>query len=165
MAAKVDLTERERCERRETQFWAMFQATYRGGCSEFNGRALPVKRDWGFSIRPGLKHFVVFNREGARAELYIDSPDQSWNKLFFDWLRESRPVVDRRRFGDLVWQRLDHRCSSRVSLVNARLSFETSEDWNEAVRWLCEALDELRRAIPVKMLDEGIAVVSRMGDK
>lgn len=62
-----------------------------------------------------------------------------------------------------MWQRLDHRCSSRVSLVNARLSFETSEDWNEAVRWLCEALDELRRAIPVKMLDEGIAVVSRMG--
>lgn len=69
--------------------------------------------------------------------------------------------MDRKRFGDLVWQRLDEGRGSRVSLVNARLSFETSDDWNEAVRWLSEALDELRRAIPVKTLDEGIAAVSR----
>lgn len=90
MAAKVNLTGRERREGREAQFWAMFQAVYRGGHSEFSERVFSVKRDWSFSIRPGLKHFVVFNREGARAELYIDSLDQSWNKRFFDWLRESR---------------------------------------------------------------------------
>ena len=137
--------ENERC------FWRLFKASYRNGQSEFTNMSITSRRYWGFKFHRHLGYYVTFNQNCARAELYIDSPDMGWNKRVFDQIHALNPHVAE-RFDRLKWERLDDRRASRISLENANLSFCRHEDWNTAIQWLCEALDELRRVFPEEML-------------
>ena len=130
----------------EQDFWRKFRVAYRKGQSEFTKIKIPNRTYWGYQIRSCLWHFVVFNRNCARAELYIDSMDRDWNKRVFDVIRE-KVRSDETEYGTLRWERLDDGRASRISLANDALSFKRQEDWKAAIQWLCGALDELRRIL------------------
>ena len=124
----------------ETRFWTMFQKAYHNGKSEFSGRMPPSRRYWGMPIRNGLCYYVTLNRECARAELYIDYPNRERNKAFFDKVHDSIQV----KHSDWNYERLDDRRASRIAIVNNDFTFQKREKWNEAIHWLCEALDMVK---------------------
>ena len=126
----------------EREFWERFQKEYHGNKSEFSGREIPDRRYWGMPIRNGLYYYVTLNRGCARAELYIDSPNRERNKAFYDKVHNSIQA----KHSDWNYERLDDRRASRISIENNALTFDDREKWDEAIKWLCGALDKIREA-------------------
>jgi hypothetical protein len=73
--------------------------------------ALPLEQAGGMSLN------VAFSREGlVRAELFIDTTDKDENKRLFDELQVLGARLNTSLAARLVWERLDNRKGSKVSL-------------------------------------------------
>ena len=128
----------------EEGFWSRFRKAYRNGASEFAGRLPPCRRYWGFPIGGGLSYCVVFNRDFARVELYIDSPDKAWNeKTCKDVSCEIKKGCSA---SDYKFDLLPEGRASRISIENKSLKFTDKSCHDAAVEWLCKMLDSLRAA-------------------
>ena len=127
----------------EANFWEIFAKRYRGGKSEFAGRRPPDRRYWGFGEGNGFFYNVVFNRDFARVELYIDSLDKAWNKRTFTFISEA--LNKDRSVEDLKFDLLPDGRASRISIENQNLKFTNESCHNSAVAWLCDSLDKLRK--------------------
>jgi len=73
--------------------------------------ALPLERACGMHLN------AAFSREGlVRVELFIDTTDKDENKRLFDELRGMADRLEPTFASQLVWERLDNRKGSKVSL-------------------------------------------------
>ncbi len=111
----------------------------------------PVKEAWiGTGAgRTGLSfNYVIWMKDEAGVELYIDTGDPEENKLIFDGLAAKRLEIESEFGGGLEWERLDERKASRVRHTIRLGGLASGEDrwpaiWNsmiDAMRRLSEAL-------------------------
>jgi uncharacterized protein DUF4268 len=79
-----------------------------------------------------------------RAELYINLPDATQNKLVFDKLQAKKDEIQA-KIGTLDWERLDHRRASRISLVRPNTSIDAATAQADEVRtWLVQGLLKMK---------------------
>lgn len=128
----------------ESLFWIKFAKRYRNGKSEFAGRRAPDRRYWGFGAGNGFFYNVVFNRDFARVELYIDSFDKEWNKQTYKVVSEE--IKKRNPMADYKFDLLPEGRASRISIENQSLKFTDESCHDAALDWLCKMLDGLREA-------------------
>ena len=93
----------------------------------------------------GCRYNMIFLKNEARVELYLERSATEENKWIFDRLEAERQEVEG-RFGDeLLWQRLDERKSSRISCSHPFDGFD-AESWPEMIGWLCQHIVKLDEA-------------------
>ena len=98
----------------------------------------------GFGQR--AQYGACFGQGGTvRVEVYIDSNDRDWNKTLFDQLIEKKVLIESELGDSLVWERLDHRKASRVSLTREGSIDDDGKALAEIKKWMFSKLLEFKR--------------------
>lgn len=114
-------------------------------------------QNW-YAFRSGVISDVTYNGAFAsrsrllRAELYIDVGDAGRNKLLYDWLLTQKAAIELET-GPLVWERLDDRRASRISIVRENSRIEDAAEHGPEMRaWLVASLLRLKAAFGPRLL-------------
>ena len=93
----------------------------------------------------GCVYNLIFLKNEARVELTLQRALQEENKWIFDRLEEGKQEVEGRFGGELRWQRLDERKSSKISHSRSFDGFDAG-NWPEIIAWLCRHIVKLDEA-------------------
>ena len=107
----------------------------------------------------GCTYNLIFSKNEARVELYLQRSDAAENKWLFDQLEREREELEG-RFGDrLQWQRLDERKASRICFSHPFDGFN-QENWQKMIEWLCQHIVRLDEAFsgPLGRLNQQLKV-------
>jgi hypothetical protein len=110
-------------------------------------RAQP--QSW-YAFRSGVVSDITYNVAFAsgnrlRAELYINGAATK-NKAIYDALMMDKTAIEALT-GELVWERLDQRQASRISLVRSNTNIDDAAKHGEEMRsWLVQALLKIKAA-------------------
>ena len=85
-------------------------------------------------------------------ELYIDSGEQERNKRIFDRFEEQKEVFESALGETLVWERLDNRRASRISIRRPG-SIDDPEILGELQSWMVEKLLDFKRVFGPKLAE------------
>ena len=92
------------------------------------------------------QYAACFGQGGTvRVEVYINSNDKDWNKTLYDQLFERKMHIESELGDSLVWERLDHRQASRVSLVRRGSIDDDEKALVEINDWLISRLLEFKQ--------------------
>jgi hypothetical protein len=108
-----------------------------------NAKAAQPQNWYSFSSgRPGITYTATFaSGSRLRAELYVDIGDVLKNKAIFDALKSSESVIQDEVGEPSVWERLDNRRASRISVVRENTSIADAAAHDEGIRgWLIQRL-------------------------
>ena len=93
----------------------------------------------------GCAFNLIFSKNEARVELYLQRSVAAENKWIFDRLERERQELEE-GFGDvLTWQRLDDKKASRICYSHPFDGFN-AENWPEMIEWLCRNIVRLDAA-------------------
>ena len=119
-----------------------YQAFFQKLADALRGRGLTNARkalaeSW-FSFSAGhggrVQYGAVFGHGNtARVELYIRHTEREWNKELYDRLEEQKESIESELKASLVWQKLDHRTASRIS-VQRQGSIDDDEKTQAEIR-------------------------------
>jgi hypothetical protein len=74
-------------------------------------------------LSSGKSHFTfywAFKLNGKFAvELFMESPDQEFNKRAFDWFSQQKEEIEKKLGEKLNWDRLNNRKGSRISIITS----------------------------------------------
>ena len=93
----------------------------------------------------GCGYNLIFSKNEARVELYLQRPQATENKWIFDELEREKQKIEDRFDAELQWQRLDDKKASRVCYAHPFDGFN-DENWPEMVEWLCKHIVKLEEA-------------------
>ena len=85
-------------------------------------------------------------------ELYIDSGEQERNKRIFDRFEEQKEVFESALGEPLVWERLDNRRASRISIRRPG-SIDEPETLGELQDWMVEKLLDFKRVFGPRLAE------------
>lgn len=86
-------------------------------------------------------------RPRLRAEAYIDNEGEETAKDTFEALCAQKEKIERAVGGALIWDRIDGRRASRVSLyLPDDIRVEEEDRWRDTIEWLLDALGRMRGA-------------------
>ena len=133
----VDRTDRH--EARQA-FWTALLA-HANKQSDLHARISASRYNWLGTRRHGQWWNYSVLQDETRAELYIDDPVATDNKVLFDFLHAQRAAVEA-SFGEpLAWQRLDDKRACRIS-------FSVQGGWVDELTWpaaIERAVDAMQR--------------------
>ena len=94
----------------------------------------------------GCAFSLIFSKNEARVELWLQRSVTQENKWIFDGLAREREEINA-RFGDeLVWQRLDEKKLSKIYYAHPFDGFK-DENWPEMIEWMCQHIVKLDEAV------------------
>lgn len=106
---------------------------------------------------PGVEYRASFatwqGERFARVELYFDSDYRDTNKDRFDQLEDSREEIEAQIGGELVWERLDNRSSSRISVVRPGSIRDNDAQLDQIREWMSEKLVTFKRCFDPRLAD------------
>lgn len=108
-----------------------------------NAKAAQPQNWYSFSSgKSGITYNAAFaSGNRLRAELYIDVGDALKNKAIFDALKSSETGIQEGVGEPLVWERLDNRQASRISVVRENTSIADASANDKEIRdWLIQRL-------------------------
>ena len=86
---------------------------------KFTGAKVGQPQNW-YSFSSGMSgilYSAVFAQsQRVRVELYVDQGDMEKNKSLFDWLQSTKNPIEKEYGEELVWERLDEKRASRISI-------------------------------------------------
>lgn len=89
----------------------------------------------------GISYGANFTQDReARVELYIDKNDRDWNKDLFDNLMKEGESLQAILSETLVWQRLDNRRASRISIVRPGTIDDDNDTLQDIRQWMVKRL-------------------------
>ncbi len=148
-----DAKKSERSQRYQAFFQKLADALSERGLT--NSRRALAESWFSFSAGHGgrVQYGAVFGHGNkARVEFYIRHSVQEWNKELFDLLEEQKDAIENELSESLVWQRLDHRTASRIS-VQRQGSIDDQEMLDEIRNWMIKKLLDFKRVFD-PILDE-----------
>lgn len=92
---------------------------------------------------------LVFTTQGLRVEFYLGSSEEEENSRRFNLLRAERVGIEAKVGRELVWEPLEGKKASRVSIsgpVDADVM--ASSSWSQYVDWFRTAYRDLRKVTP-----------------
>ena len=152
MAAKeseeksVQGTQKHRHELRRA-FWTKTLEELRARSVSRYENISPSKDYWLASATgvSGCGYNLIFSKNEARVELYLQRPQATENKWIFDRLEREKQQIEDRFDAELQWQRLDDKKASRVCYAYPFDGFN-DENWPEMIEWLCKHIVKLEEA-------------------
>ena len=152
MAAKeseeksVQGTQKHRHELRRA-FWTKTLEELRARSVSRYENISPSKDHWLASATgvSGCGYNLIFSKNEARVELYLQRPQATENKWIFDRLEREKQQIEDRFDAELQWQRLDDKKASRVCYAYPFDGFN-DENWPEMIEWLCKHIVKLEEA-------------------
>jgi hypothetical protein len=108
----------------------------------------PSKDQWigTGSGKSGIAYNQIVLKDGARAEVYISTPNQETNKRYFDQLISKKEKIENAFGKSLYWQRMDDKTASRISYAIKDYGLKDKEHWSEMQDQLVDELYSLRDA-------------------
>ena len=152
MAAKeseeksVQGTQKHRDELRRAFWTRTLDELHARGVSRYENIS-PSKDHWLASATgvSGCGYNLIFSKNEARVELYLQRPQATENKWIFDQLEREKQKIEDRFQAELQWQRLDDKKASRISYAHPFDGF-SDENWPEMIEWLCKHVVKLEEA-------------------
>jgi hypothetical protein len=149
-ARKVGRTKEEWAERETLRysFWEELLERSRQR-TNLHANISPSRDSWisAGAGKTGLGFNYVLRERDARVELYIDRKDSEENKAIFDALAASREDIEERFGGSLLWEKLEGRKASRISMVIEQGSYRDEERWAEIQDAMIDAMIRLENAL------------------
>ena len=149
-----DAKKSERSRRYQAFFQKLADALAERGLT--NARKALAESWFSFSAGHGgrLYYGAVFGGSNmARVELYIRHTEREWNKELFDRLMKQKESIESELKASLVWQKLDHRTASRISVQRKGSIDDAPETQDEIRNWMIEKLFDFKRVFGPR-LDE-----------
>ena len=136
----------KRIEERRITFWTRILEELRRRDVVLYANISPSKHHWLASATgvSGCRYSLIFTKNGARVELYLDR-SQAENKWIFDRLERKRQEIEGRFGAELQWQRLNDRKASRICYSHPYDGFN-EENWPAIIEWLCKHITKLEEA-------------------
>ena len=94
----------------------------------------------------GCGYNMIFGKNLARVELYLNRSRAAENKRIYDQLEQQRQNIEGRFGAELQWQRLDEKRACRVSYRHPFDGYD-DENWPEMTNWLCKYIVKLEEAL------------------
>ena len=121
----------------------------------FTGARKGQPQNW-YSFASGfssLTYGANFTSEReARVELYIDRVDKDWNKVTFDRLETDKQSLESAIGEPLVWQRLDNRRASRISVVRVGNIYDDDDTLEEIHDWMVDSLLKFKEVFGPRLI-------------
>jgi hypothetical protein len=96
----------------------------------------------------GVSYGVSFAMGGrVRAEVYIDRPDQTWNKWFFDSLLGDRIQIESELGETVEWERLDDKRASRIAIYRQGAITDNEQALKSILDWTIDRLLRLKAIV------------------
>ena len=113
----------------------------------------------------GCGYNMIFGKNLARVELYLNRSRAVENKWIYDQLEKERQEIEGRFEAELLWQRLDDKKPSRISLQQPFDGYD-EKNWPGIVVWLCEHIVKLEAAVsePLERLNRELKSQSGLAD-
>jgi len=131
------------------KFWAQFLKAVKGKSNLFQN-SNPVKDHWLVAGGTGITYVsyqLVVTKSDAAVQLNIGRSSQVENKTLFDALHCHKDEIEATFGGDLTWERMEDKKSSRVSLYEPGLNYFNEEEWPAIIKFLVENLNKLELAL------------------
>jgi len=131
------------------KFWAQFLKAVKGKSNLFQN-SNPVKDHWLAAGGTGITYVsyqLVVTKSDAAVQLNIGRSSQVENKTLFDALHCHKDEIEATFGGDLTWERMEDKKSSRVSLYEPGLNYFNEEEWPAIIKFLVENLNKLELAL------------------
>lgn len=131
---------------RNLKFWQFFSSKFNAKGTVFeNINSWDTTKDsWkNASARfgKGLAYSFVITKNAARVELYIGSSDKEYNKKVFDFYDSHKDEIENRLHKyKPIWQRLDSKISSRITIVNINVNPSDEKSWNDVSAFFISTL-------------------------
>jgi hypothetical protein len=114
----------------------------------------PSKDNWiGIGIgMSGVNINLVVSKNYCRSEIYINRGSQSENKEVFDFIHNMKSSIETEFGGELEWERMDDKVSSRIKSELTGVSYFEQTDWDKMIQFMIDASSRMERAFrhPVK---------------
>ncbi|GAA4536425.1 DUF4268 domain-containing protein [Amycolatopsis samaneae] len=109
-----------------------------------------------FAGGPFGYYALTFSKQGYRIELYLDmqeSAGQQATKHLFDFLYQQHEAIHRELGFELVWERLEDKRASRISVYNSGFVLEDADEAQreQAVRWTVDQVVRLHGVLDSKL--------------
>ena len=104
----------------------------------------------------GVDYGVSFTQsEKARVELSIRaiSPEKDWAKWAFDELAKKKDLLESELGVKLVWERLDNRYASRISIARSGSIDDDPETLKEIKKWMIDQLLRFKQVFGPRLPD------------
>jgi len=95
----------------------------------------------------GAPFSFVVTKSYAAVELLISKGSQEENKKIFDELFSKRDAIEDSYGGQLTWERLDHKKSSRITERMFNVDITNRDDWNKIIDFLSQAMVRFEKAL------------------
>jgi hypothetical protein len=93
----------------------------------------------------GLGYSCVVSKTFARAELYINTPNQDSNKKIFDLLYNNKVQIESEIGLNLEWERMDGKRASRIKYEKEGFNINNEEDWDDMNDFLIQNITKLEK--------------------
>lgn len=118
----------------------------------------PSKDNWiGIGIgMSGVNINLVVSKNYCRSEIYINRGSKEENKDLFDFLHNMRENIEHSFGGELEWERMDDKVSSRIKSELKGVSYFEESDWTKMIDYLIDTSVRMEKAFrsPVKKLNQ-----------
>jgi uncharacterized protein DUF4268 len=133
------------------KFWGQLLPRAKESGVLTHAQRAPTKDGWisaGAGVRSGINFvYVIWMKDEAAVELYIDVGDKEENKRIFDALYDRKISIEEAFGAPLSWERLDERQASRVCFVLKEGGLEDETKWPAIQGAMIAAMDRLAKAI------------------
>ena len=105
----------------------------------------------------------VISRTYGRSELSISRGSTEENKFIFDSLKEKKEQIEADFGGNLLWERMDTKKSSRIKYEKEGVNCYDKDDWDEMIKFMVDGMVRMEKAlvkplrsINMKLKKEGV---------
>ena len=118
----------------------------------------PSKENWcaAGSGHTGVIYNAVIRKDGARAELYIDTGDKEYNKWLFHELTENMHDIEKMFGPSLDWREMPEKNVSCISVHYYNYGLDDEDHWDVIAEFLADSLSQLIKVLG-PLIDEAIS--------
>ena len=134
-------------EQLRLRFWECLLDHFRQSKFDLYKNVSPSKDHWltAGSGMSGCVYTLIFLKKEVRVEFNIWRASQEENKRIFDFLHKKKEKIESRFGGQLEWQRLNEKKSSKICVGESFDGFEEG-NWEDMIGWLFDHMKKLENA-------------------
>ena len=91
----------------------------------------------------GLHLNVYCTGKYVRSEIYMSKNSTEDNKRMFDFFHDRRDEIEAAFGGSLGWERLNHRCNSRIKAQLDGVDWRDRKDWPQILDFLVDSASRM----------------------
>lgn len=146
---EIGLEKKEHAKRHifRDKFWKQFLDQVNQQNSLFSNIS-PSTDSWiGIGMgRSGINLNLVVSKTYARSEIYINRGSQEENKKAYDYFFVMKNRIEKDFGGELIWERMDDKVSSRIKYQLDGLNIFDENDWQKMNEFMIDASQRMFKA-------------------